>query len=86
MTGFIVGEFLGALPAMLFFAVGFNVVVLSMNLIVDDYLIRFGSFMTATAAALIVGKAVLVANPWFPVNRMSIYLLDCSCLDLNRQP
>ena len=62
VLGFIVGEFLGALPAMLFFAVGFNIVVLSMNLIVDDYLIRFGSFMTATAAALIVGKAVLVAN------------------------
>ena len=47
---------------MLFFAVGFNVVVLSMKLIVDDYLIKFGGFMTATAAALIVGKAVLVAN------------------------
>ena len=62
VLGFIVGEFLGTLPAMLFFAVGFNVVVLSMNLIVDDYLIKFGGFMTATAAALIVGKAVLVAN------------------------
>ncbi len=27
-----------------------------------DYLVRFGSFMVATVAALLVGKAVLVAN------------------------
>ena len=66
VLGFIVGEFLGAFPSMLFFAVGFNVVVLSMNLIVDDYLIRFGGFMTATAAALIVGKGLL-GNKCFKV-------------------
>ena len=45
-----------------FFAVGFNLIVLTTHLILADYLVRFGSFMVATVAALLVGKAVLVAN------------------------
>ena len=55
-------EFMHALPAMVFFAIGFNLIVFSMNLILSQYLLRFGSFMVATTAALIVGKAVLVAD------------------------
>jgi len=50
------------LPPTIFFFVGFNLVVLTTNLILADYLAAFGSFMLATAAAIIVGKSVLVAN------------------------
>jgi hypothetical protein len=59
---FIVEEFLHALPAVVFFAIGFNLIIFSMNLVLSQYLLRFGSFMLATTAALIVGKAVLVAD------------------------
>jgi hypothetical protein len=50
------------LPPTIFFIVGFNLVVLTTNLILADYQVAFASFMLATAAALVVGKAVLVAN------------------------
>jgi hypothetical protein len=54
-----VGE---ALPPTIFFFVGFNFIVLTTNLLVADYLIAVSNFMLATLAALVVGKAVLVAN------------------------
>jgi len=50
------------LPPTIFFLIGFNLIVLTTNLILADYLAAFGSFMVATAAALVVGKSVLVAN------------------------
>jgi hypothetical protein len=50
------------LPPTLFFLVGFNVIVLTTNLLVEQYLVAVSSFMLATMAALVVGKAVLVAN------------------------
>jgi hypothetical protein len=50
------------LPPTIFFFVGFNLIVLTTNLILADYLVAFGNFMLATAAALVVGKAVLVTN------------------------
>jgi hypothetical protein len=46
----------------IFFAIGFNLIVLTMHLILADYLIAFGNFMLATTSALVVGKAVLIAN------------------------
>jgi hypothetical protein len=49
-------------PPTLFFAVAFNLIVLTTNLILADYLVSFGSFMVATVTALVVGKSVLVAN------------------------
>jgi hypothetical protein len=51
-----------ALPPTIFFFVGFNFVVLTSNLLVAHYLIGLGNFMIVTMAALVVGKAVLVAN------------------------
>jgi hypothetical protein len=51
-----------ALPPTLFFFVGFNFVVLTTNLLVAQYLVAVSNFMLATMAALVVGKAVLVAN------------------------
>ena len=43
-------------------AVGFNLILLTTQLVLDDYSVQFLSFMLATSAALIVGKSVLVAN------------------------
>jgi hypothetical protein len=40
-----------------------------MNLILSQYFLRFGSFMLATTAALVVGKAVLVADTMPFLNR-----------------
>ena len=51
-----------ALAPTIFFFVGFNFVVLTSNLLVAHYLIGLSNFMLATVAALVVGKAVLVAN------------------------
>ena len=64
---FIIKEIKEAFPAILFFAVGFNLVVLTTQLILDDYAAQFAGFMVATMAALLVGKAVLVARvlPFF---------------------
>ena len=50
------------LPPLIFFFVGFNLIVLTTNLILADYSIAVGSFMLATTGALVVGKAVPVAN------------------------
>src|SRR5262249_57523597 len=51
-----------ALPPTIFFFVGFNVIVLTTNLLVAQYLVAVSNFMLATLGALVVGKAVLVAN------------------------
>jgi hypothetical protein len=50
------------LPPTIFFFVGFNFIVLTTNLLVAQYLVAVSNFMLATVAALVVGKAVLVAN------------------------
>jgi hypothetical protein len=55
-------EALEALPPTIFFFVGFNFIVFTTNLLLADYAIAVSSFMLATVAALVVGKAVLVAN------------------------
>jgi hypothetical protein len=59
---FFLHEFREMLPPTIFFFVGFNLIVLTTNLILADYSVAFASFMLATAAALVVGKSVLVAN------------------------
>jgi hypothetical protein len=50
------------LPPTIFFFVGFNFIVFSTNLLLVDYAVAVSNFMLATIAALVVGKAVLVAN------------------------
>jgi len=50
------------LPPVIFFFVGFNLIVLTTNLILADYSAAVGNFMLATTGALVVGKAVLVAD------------------------
>ena len=59
---FLLGEFIEILPPTIFFLIGFNLIVLTTNLILADYGAQFASFMLATAGALIVAKALLVAN------------------------
>jgi len=59
---FFLHEFREMLPPTIFFFIGFNLIVLTTNLILADYSVAFASFMLATAAALVVGKSVLVAN------------------------
>src|SRR6516165_4128119 len=51
-----------AAPPTIFFFVGFNLIVLTTRLLAADYGVALGNFMLATLGALIVGKAVLVAN------------------------
>jgi hypothetical protein len=58
----IVRELRQALPPTVFFFVGFNFIVLTTNLLVASYAVAVSSFMLATVAALVVGKAVITAN------------------------
>jgi len=58
----ILHEWLEILPPTIFFFIGFNFIVLTTNLLVAQYLVAVSNFMLATLAALVVGKAVLVAN------------------------
>ena len=62
LLAFVIKELREVLPPTVFFAVSFNRIVLTTDLILADYLASFGSFMVATVTALVVGKAVLVAN------------------------
>src|ERR1700730_9797122 len=62
LLAFVIKEFREILPPTVFFAVGFNLIVLTTDLILADYLVSLGSFMVATVTALVVGKAVLIAN------------------------
>ena len=50
------------LPPTLFFAFGFNLIDLTTQLVLDDCRVRAANFLVATTAALVLGKAVLVAN------------------------
>jgi hypothetical protein len=59
---FFLRELREMLPPTTFFFVGFNLILLTTNLILSDYGEQFSSYLLATAAALVVGKAVLVAN------------------------
>jgi hypothetical protein len=45
-----------------FFFVGFNLILWTKRLMLENYGIEFSGFLTATVAALLVGKAVLVTD------------------------
>jgi hypothetical protein len=62
ILAFAIKELREVVPPTVFFAVGFNLVVLTTDLILADYLRTFASFMVATVTALVVGKSVLIAN------------------------
>ena len=62
LLAFVLKELREVLAPTVFFAVSFNLIVLTTDLILADYRASFANFMVATMAALIVGKSVLVAN------------------------
>jgi hypothetical protein len=57
-----VHAFREVLPPTLFFLFSFNLIVFTTNLLVHDYWFKVSGFLIATTTALVVGKAVLVAN------------------------
>ena len=56
---FVIKEIKELLPPIVFFVVGFNLIELTTQLVLDEYLARFANYFVATMAALVVGKAVL---------------------------
>src|SRR6267142_6707711 len=51
-----------ALPPTIFFFVDLNLVLCTKRLILEEHGVEFSGFFTATLAALLVGKAVLVTD------------------------
>jgi hypothetical protein len=62
LLAFLIKELREVVPPTVFFAVGFNLILLTTKLILADYRVHFSNFMVATMLALIVGKSMLVAN------------------------
>ena len=58
----ILHEIREVIPPTVFFFVGFNLILLSKRLLLEQYLIAYAGFAIATTGALIVGKVVLVAD------------------------
>src|SRR3984885_4243354 len=50
------------LPPTIFFFLGFNLILWTKRLILEEHGVEFSGFLTATLAALLVGKAVLVTD------------------------
>jgi hypothetical protein len=59
---FFLHEFRQVLPPTIFFAVGFTIIVFTQHLILAEYEIVFAGYLVAVVMALVVGKAVLVAD------------------------
>jgi hypothetical protein len=51
-----------ALPPTIFFFIGFNLILWTKRMILEEHGIDFRGFFTATVAALLVGKAVLLTD------------------------
>jgi hypothetical protein len=66
---FLLRELREMLPPTIFFFISFNLILLTTNLLVADYGAAVGSFMLVTGGALVVGKAVLVANATQSIRR-----------------
>ena len=66
-VAFVAGELKKMIPPTIFFAVGFCLILLTTNLLLSDYHAQFSSYLLAITGALIIGKAVLVADalPFF---------------------
>jgi hypothetical protein len=67
LLAFVIEELREILPPMVFFAVSFNLIVLTTDLILADYSRSVGNFMVATMAALVANLtpfcAVLTRSP-----------------------
>jgi len=69
ILAFVVEDFMHTPPAMVFFAVAFNFIVFSMNLLLSQYFLQFGRFTVATMAVSVVGKAMPVADTYLSGTR-----------------
>lgn len=58
----LVSEFNRSLPPMLFFVVGFNLIALTQRLILTEQPVQHVSLALVTAAALVVGRSVVIAE------------------------
>jgi hypothetical protein len=67
LLAFLIKELKELLPPTVFFAVSFNLILLTTQFILADYLVHFLSFLLATTSALVMGKSVLLADalPFF---------------------
>ena len=68
-AAFLLREFRELLPPTVFFIIGFNLIVLTTNLLLSNYGAKFANFMIATLSALLVAKALLVANAMPAIRR-----------------
>ena len=59
---FVKREFDEIWPPTLFFIIGFNLILLTTNLILSNYGEEFATYLVATVSALVVGKVVPVVN------------------------
>ena len=57
------------LPPTIYFFCAFNIIVHTTNLLTRSYWFALSHFLTATLLALLVGKAVLVANKFRAIDR-----------------
>ncbi len=57
------------LPPTLYFICAFNLIVFTTNLLTRSYVLALTNFLTATTLALLVGKAVLVADKFRAIHR-----------------
>ena len=62
-------EMKSLLPPTIYFFCAFNVIVLTTNLLVRNYFFALSNFLAVTLLALLVGKAVLVANKVRSIDR-----------------
>lgn len=57
------------LPPTIYFFCAFNLIVITTNLLARSYFLALTNFLAATALALLVGKAVLVADKFRAIHR-----------------
>ena len=57
------------LPATLYFFIAFNLIVFTTNLLIHDYWFQLAGFLLASTSALVVGKAVLLADKLRMIDR-----------------
>jgi hypothetical protein len=70
-------EFREVIPPTLFFFVGFNLVLFTKWLFLEQYLIEYAGFFIATTDALIVSKVVLIADKMPFLRRFDYAPLGC---------
>ena len=73
-------EIIDIIPAVVFFCIAFNLIVLTDMLTTESYGIRVFGFVSATLMAVVVGKVMLAVNlvPW--VNAFRSRPLICNTL------